>query len=341
MAFLKEGESMRIWDVVSLGASLLVLALALVLRRLCVKRLARLEAPSKKQKFPQRFCALVAISGGWWFVVHVVALLYRHSTGREQEFKVAIFPESVPMTLFGHTFHIYHTVITTWIIIGAVLVLGLVFRFAVMPRMKDRPSGVQLVLEAAVETLDNYVGTKLHGTSLTFGAYIFSLALLLVSSAFVELLSLHAPTADITMTLALSLITFFLINYYGFRQKGFFGRIKSLGSIRDPVIPAGAKPGEKLKLKVKSVAKPTTIGFPFRVISDLVVPLSLTCRLFGNMFGGMIIIELLYYAMGNLAIGLPSIAGLYFNVFHPLIQAFIFITLTLSYIEEATAEVDS
>ena len=40
--------------------------------------------------------------------------------------------------------------------------------------------------------------------------------------------------------------------------------------------------------------------------------------------------------LGNGAVGIPSVLGLYFNVFHPLIQAFIFVTLTLTFINEAT-----
>jgi F-type H+-transporting ATPase subunit a len=45
--------------------------------------------------------------------------------------------------------------------------------------------------------------------------------------------------------------------------------------------------------------------------------------------------DLLYSAMGNAAIGFPSLAGLYFNLFHPLIQTYIFITLSLTFIGEA------
>jgi F0F1-type ATP synthase membrane subunit a len=44
---------------------------------------------------------------------------------------------------------------------------------------------------------------------------------------------------------------------------------------------------------------------------------------------------LLYMALGNNAVGIPAVAGLYFNAFHPLIQAFIFVTLTLTFINEA------
>ena len=46
--------------------------------------------------------------------------------------------------------------------------------------------------------------------------------------------------------------------------------------------------------------------------------------------------DLIYYAMGNAAVGIPGVLGLYFNLFHPVIQAFIFITLTLTFINEAT-----
>ena len=48
------------------------------------------------------------------------------------------------------------------------------------------------------------------------------------------------------------------------------------------------------------------------------------------------VIDLLYSALGTAGIFFPSVVGLYFNVFHPLIQSFIFVTLTLTFINEAT-----
>ena len=133
----------------------------------------------------------------------------------------------------------------------------------------------------------------------------------MVGCAAVELMGVRAPTSDITMTFAMALITFILINYYGIKKKGVAGRIKTL-------------------------AEPTPVVFPIEVVSQLAVPVSLACRLFGNMLGGMIVMDLLYMAMGNAAIGIPSVVGLYFNVFHPLIQTYIFMTLTLTFIREAT-----
>ena len=87
--------------------------------------------------------------------------------------------------------------------------------------------------------------------------------------------------------------------------------------------------------RIKSLAQPSVGVFRIKIVSELAVPVSLACRLFGNMLGGMIVMDLLYSALGNAAIGFPSVLGLYFNVFHPLIQTYIFITLTLTYIGEA------
>jgi F-type H+-transporting ATPase subunit a len=325
-------------DIIALGLSLLLTVGGFLLRRIFVKRVkaaaALGEAPHRSYLTGKRLFGIINLIGAWWFVAKGFSLVF----GAEKKpFAPKLFPDRWDGP-FGLS--ISHTVLVTWGIIAAVLAFALVFRFFIVPRMAENPHGVQLLLETAVENLDRYVGTKLHGMSLSFGAYMFSTATLLVASALAELLGFHAPTADITMTLALALITFFLINYYGFQKKGLLGRIRSLAGIANVKSPPGAPLGERLQARLKNVAQPSTIGFPFRVISDLVVPLSLTCRLFGNMFGGMIIIDLIYYALGSKAIGFPSIAGLYFNVFHPLIQAFIFITLTLSYIEEATAEAE-
>jgi len=224
-----------------------------------------------------------------------------------QGFAVELFPASKEIELLGRVFHVSATVFTTWGILAAVLALGLVFRLCLVPHFRENPKGLQRALEAAIESLDKYVGGKLHGMGEAFGAYIFSLALLLVASAFVELFGLRAPTSDFTMTLGLAAISLFLVNLYGFKRRGLRGRLKGFKN-------------------------------PFLLLSDFITPVSMACRLFGNMFGGMIIIDLLYLAMGKFAVALPSVVGLYFNVFHPLIQAFIFITLTLSSIAEASEE---
>ena len=176
--------------------------------------------------------------------------------------------------------------------------------------MTDKPKGVQNFLEILVGGISDYASDKGGHLGDGLSSYLFSLAALMLVCAFIELFGVRSPTADITMTFAMALITFFLINYYGIKRKGVKGRLNSLAS-------------------------PTKIVFPMKIISDIAVPVSLACRLFGNMLGGMIVMDLLYSALGNFGLFIPSVVGLYFNVFHPLIQAFIFITLSLTFMNEA------
>ncbi len=86
--------------------------------------------------------------------------------------------------------------------------------------------------------------------------------------------------------------------------------------------------------------RPKAIIAPFKLLSDLAVPISLACRLFGNMLGGLVVVELIYFALGAFSVGIPAVLGLYFNAFHPLIQFFIFINLSLTFIGEAVEEIE-
>jgi F-type H+-transporting ATPase subunit a len=190
------------------------------------------------------------------------------------------------------------------------IVIALILRLTVVKHFEALPKGAQNVLELIVESVGKYTNAQAHGTGEMLCSYILSIAALMITSAAFELFSLRPPTADITMTFALALMTFILINVYGIKRKGALGRVNSLAS-------------------------PTPVVFIFRVISDIAIPVSMVCRLFGNMLGGMIVMHLLYISLGNNAVGIPSVAGIYFNVFHPIMQAFIFITLTLTFINEA------
>lgn len=294
---------MRIFHWVCLAVGGVLTAVSLFARRRAVRALVGVETPTKQQKRGKTGWTVLLIAGGWLLTVSLLTLLF--GTHESEPLTVEIAAPRVD--LFGLSLSV--TVLASWILMAVLLVLAVLIRFLVVPRMTDTPKGLQNLLEIAVETVAKYTDDRVpHSTGL--GAYIFTIAVYMIGCAAVELFGVRAPTSDLTMTFGMSLITFVLINVFGIRRKGLSGRIKS-------------------------IAYPTPVVFPFKIISDLAVPLSLACRLFGNMLGGMIVMELLYLAMGNLAVGVPSILGLYFNVFHPLIQAFIFVTLTLTFIGEA------
>ena len=284
--------------------SLVLAVLCFFWRRKLVQKLNAQEEPDKKTKRKKLWATILMVAMGWLFATQLLTFLFGPAEGEGLHVEIA----ASRVELLG--FSVSSTVITTWIAMGGILLGALAIRLFLIPRMKDQPRGLQNVLEIAVESVSKYTDEKSGHLGENLAAYIFSVATLMIGCAVIELFGVRAPTADITMTFAMALITFILINYYGIKKKGVGGRIKSL-------------------------ADPTPVVLPLRMISDIAVPVSLACRLFGNMLGGMNVMDLLYSAMGNLAVGVPSLVGLYFNAFHPLIQAYIFVTLTLTFINEA------
>jgi len=260
-----------------------------------------LKAGNKRSKI---IAIAVMVIGGFLFLTRLIDLIFGAAISEKLEF--SMWPERVDV--FGLSVGI--TVVYTWIAMAILLILAIVIRLTVFRAPKDNPQGAQNVVEVIVEAVGNYTNAQTHGAGEMLCSYILTISALLVTCAFLELFRLRPPTSDITITFSLALMTFVLINVYGIKRKGFIGRIKSL-------------------------AAPTPIVFPFRLISDMAIPVSMACRLFGNMLGGMIVIDLLYNALGNNAVGIPGVLGLYFNAFHPLIQTFIFVTLTLTFINEA------
>jgi len=259
---------------------------------------------SKQIKRKNLFAIISIVIGFFLFTTRLLDVIFGPMSPEKLEF--SIFPERV--NVFGYS--LSYTIIFSWIAMAILIIGAIIIRVTIFKNPKDSPSGAQNVVELIVETVSKYTNAQAHGTGEFLCSYILSIGSFLVVSAFLELFRLRPPTADITLTFALAFMTFLLINIYGIKRKGIGGRIKSLAS-------------------------PTPLVFPFRIISDLAIPVSMACRLFGNMLGGMIVIDLLYMALGSNAVGIPSVFGLYFNAFHPLIQTFIFVTLTLTFINEA------
>ncbi|NLT58898.1 MAG: F0F1 ATP synthase subunit A [Clostridiales bacterium] len=210
--------------------------------------------------------------------------------------------------LFG--LEVSSSVLISWIAIALLALLALAVRLLVIPKFTDQPGGLQNLLELLVESVSSYTGKTAGELGDNLSAYMLSVAAFLITCGLLELFGLRPPTADLVMTLSLALCTFLLINYYGFKKKGVGGRLKSM-------------------------ADPTPVILPIRLLTDVAIPVSLGCRLFGNMLGGMIVVDLVYIALGAFGVGIPAVLGVYFNIFHPLIQTFIFVTLSLTFINEA------
>ena len=220
-------------------------------------------------------------------------------------FHFSINAELAELSLFGARLEITVTALYAGYVTLALVVLALIFRIFAFPRFKEKPRGFQNVVELAVGAARSYtvsVGSKeLEG----FGCYVFALMAYMLGCGLIELFGLRSPLTDLQQTAVLAVVSFVIINAYGFAKKGPMGRLRHFF--------------------------PPYVA-PIRIITELAIPVSMACRLFGNMVGGLIIMELLY---GVIAPIVPGVLSLYFTLFHVGMQTYIFVTLTLTFTHEA------
>jgi F-type H+-transporting ATPase subunit a len=223
---------------------------------------------------------------------------------------ILITPKNdITIPLFGG-FQISETVITMWIVSLIIIAFAAIFRLFLFKRFKEHPKGFQNAIEICVEGINKFSIGHLgeHGASIA--AYVFSIAAILVISGLVELFGVRAPATDINFTASIAIMSFVLIFALGIRYKGVRGFLKAY-------------------------SKPMIFMVPIKLLTDIAKPVSLASRMFGNMFSGLVCMDLVYGAMKYFAVGIPAFLALYFNLFHVGMQTFIFLTLTLSFINEA------
>ena len=137
-----------------------------------------------------------------------------------------------------------------------------------------------------------------------------------VGGEMVHLPIIRPPTSDLNMTIAMALLAYFMFQYLGIKAHGVRGRLKHLAT------PAFA--------------------FPIEVISETARVVSLSFRLFGNIFAGDVLLTIMYsiaVAIKVTVIGfLIPVVFLYLEVLFGFIQALVFAILTLIYISLAAAD---
>ncbi|MDO4540623.1 MAG: F0F1 ATP synthase subunit A [Syntrophomonadaceae bacterium] len=206
-----------------------------------------------------------------------------------------------------------HLVVTQWAI---VLVVALIAFFATR-NMQTVPRGLQNVFEWALEwchdfftqLMDNKDVAKRFAPLLTcfFIFILFSNYSGLIPGAAV-VAGFQPPTSNWNVTIIMACITVFAVHISGFQQKGFH----HLGHFLSP----------------------TPMMLPLNILEEITHPLSLTVRLFGNVFGEEMVVAFLLYMVPFV---IPAaIMGL--GVLLGAIQAIVFTILSANYIATATNE---
>jgi F-type H+-transporting ATPase subunit a len=216
---------------------------------------------------------------------------------------------------FGLSVPISDTVVATWI------VMAIIFLFGVLAtrRLKEIPSKPQVLVEAFVGFINKIAEDNLGHHWKSFAAFLGTIFTFLIVANLAPLVTpmggfgfeppfvIKPLTRDINVTAAFAVVVIITVFVASVRYRGVGGFIKSL-------------------------FRPNPIMLPFNLMEYLIKPLSLSLRLFGNILGAYIIMQLIEAVM---PVVMPPILGLYFDLFDGLIQAVVFSFLSTIYIAEA------
>ncbi len=212
-------------------------------------------------------------------------------------------------------------------IIGETIVLGILI--VLLSKRIDKqdpfakPKGIILPVILGVqkvyEDVKHNVGTNMAET---FTPYILTISIYIFCSNIISMFGIDSPTANLSVTLLLAIITWVLIQITEFKYSGVKGYFHQF-------------------------IEPMPLLLPMNIIEKFTMILSLSVRLFGNMMCGSIMMSLIYSfcsflsgsvaawfgASGNvfnfLAPVITPLLHAYFDCFSAFIQTLVFVTLTM------------
>lgn len=209
------------------------------------------------------------------------------------------------LVVFGLSLH--KGVVVSSLVITAVLVL---LALLVTRNLKERPSGVQSLIEYAYEYLVGVIESSVPEGARGCAPVVITLFLFILFSNLIGVIPwFESPTADVNVPVGLALVVLAMMIYYGIKSKGFVGYLKSF-------------------------IKPNILFLPINLIETFTKPITLAFRLFGNIFAGELLIVILVQLI---PIGVPTAFSL-FHLFIGVIQAYLFFMLSLAYIAVAYEE---
>jgi len=196
-------------------------------------------------------------------------------------------------------------VVTTWIIMLVLIVVC----GRVTQRLRLQPDGRQAVLESLVLGIAQQIESIIHKDARPYVPLLGTLFLYLVAANLCGVLpGVEPPTGKLETPLALALIVFFSVHFFGVRARGVRGYLASF-------------------------AKPKLIMLPLNILSEVTRTFSLMVRLFGNVMSGEFVLALVI-ALAGLFVPIPLMV---LEILVGLVQAYIFTVLATVFIGAAVS----
>jgi F-type H+-transporting ATPase subunit a len=166
------------------------------------------------------------------------------------------------------------------------------------------------------ELINEFIGGQAHSIIghgyERFQPFVTCLFLFILTSNLLGLVpGIHAPTQVATVPFGLAILVFIYYNFYGFKDQGFFGYLKHFAG------------------PVWWIA---WLLFPIEITSNLARMMSLTIRLWANMFAGDLV-TLVFFSLVPVAIPVVFLA---LHILVSVVQALVFTLLPMIYLSEAT-----
>ncbi len=219
-------------------------------------------------------------------------------------------------------FSLSESVVTGWLVILIVLAVCLILTKD-LKKIPDTKR--QCAAEYIVKTVNNMVSVNMDKSSLAYAPYIAAVFSYIIVGTLISMIGFRSITADISVTGALAFMTFVLVTCTKLKYMGVGGYFKQFIN-------------------------------PLNIIGEVANPVAMALRLFGNVSGGMIITMILYAGLGAASgaiydligippienvgyvfnifqVGIPAVLSIYFDLFSGAIQSYVFIMLTMAYIQ--------
>ncbi len=235
------------------------------------------------------------------------------------------------------SFHVTNTMLASWLTI----ILLVAVSYAATRKTKLIPGRLQSMVEVGLETLLNFVeGAAGKKNGRRFFPVVATIFLFVIFNAYLALLPFFGPSVhlgeahllrnantDVNMTLALAVMSFFFVEFWGIRSVGFFRYLGEFINLKQLLVGLKQLFTFKIRLASGNIILGVINAFTgmLEMLSHLIRMVSFTFRLFGNMTAGEILLLvsafLIPWILAVPFYGLELLIG--------FIQALIFAGLTL------------
>jgi F-type H+-transporting ATPase subunit a len=205
----------------------------------------------------------------------------------------------------------FWAVVMSWVVIILLLAFALFLRRGLRQRIEEKPSRVQAVVDALIGLLRRQLTSNFASERLAreLFPFISTLFLFVLFCNWISVIPYcQSPTQDLNVTLSLAVLVFALSQVFAVRLKG----------------------GKKY---LRGFLEPYVFMLPLNIVGEISKPISHAFRLFGNIFGGAVLIAVISAKLIPFVV--PAGLSAFFGLFFGAIQAFVFAILAVAYINAA------